>query len=250
MISYHLTVRGALQEVARLARTSPYVAVIETPIAKAEAVTQKQVDRYPTITASHVTRTHLRKAKLSVVQMVVMPPKGGMVTVFLMANVPPNSRENWWHALDEEDPFNWRNYQLTRGKNNAVTWRLSEGVRAHYRKRIARLIAGRSGKPVQGEAPYMLPTVTAAKEIHLLAEHLQRYPGLSGIRADVFELAQYSTKVWTNTRPKFPFPVWPTMQYMRFEAAKMAPISTITQHLEESEPDDVQDPEEDQATTS
>ena len=111
MLVFHATVTSALQTVARLARSSPMVATITAPVEKAEQIARRQVERYPTIAADHVTRTHLRKAKLPAVQLVVMPPKKGEVVMLLMSNTtPPNSREIWRDALNEDDPLTWRNY--------------------------------------------------------------------------------------------------------------------------------------------
>lgn len=237
MLSYHTTVTSALQTVARLARASPMVAVITAPVEKAEQIARRQVERYPTISADHVTRTHLRKAKLPAVQLVVMPPKKSEVVMLLLSNViPPNSREVWRDALSEDDPLQWRNYQLIRGKNKAITWRLSEQARQHYRKRLARLITGRGGIPGKGETPYMLPHQTARDQVLQMAAHMQHYPGLSGVRADVFDLAQHSTKLWRSTRPDEPYPAWPTMPYARFNQPQTAPLSELKNHQQE-EPD-------------
>lgn len=230
MFFYHLTVTSSLQNVARLTRSSPYVATLQVPVEKAIAVAEKQAGRYPTITADHVTRTHLRKAKLPVVQMVIMLPKDGMVTIYLISNQPAEKRETWEHVFDEDTPLIWRNYQLKRGKNDAVTWGLSEQAKGHYRERIARLITGRGGPVKDRKKPYQFPDETAADQVLLLAQHLQGYPGLSGIRTDVFDLAQYSTKVWKSTRPHHPYPEWPTMPYTRFKKAILAPLSRIMEN--------------------
>lgn len=242
MLRYHTTVTSALQTVARLARISPQVAVISAPVEKAEQIAQRQVERYPTITTTHATRTALRRAGIAAIQLVILPPKDGTVTMFLMSNViPPSSREEWGDALDSETPLTWRNYQLSRGKKNAVTWRLSTAVREHYRERIARLITGRGGIPGQGKQPYQLPDETARNQVLRLAAHLQHYPGLSGIRSDVFALAQHSTRLWNNTREQGQYPVWPTMPYARFAQPQMAPLADLIQHQEE--PDHDQDQE-------
>lgn len=243
MSSYHTTVSGALQSVARLARASPYVVRIDTPLAQAEKVAQKQIGRYPTITASNVTRTHLRKAKLPAVQMVIFPPDSKSITILLMSNIPVDKRENWEHVFDELTPLIWRNYQLTRGKNNSITWKLSEQAKAHYQQRLARLITGRGGQYAQGQKPYQLPDETAYRQVLNLAEHLRHYPGLSGIRADVFDLARYATKMWKSTRPDYPYPEWPTMPYLQFRSPKIAPLSALqeaqngTQNRQEESPE-------------
>ena len=107
MLVFHTTVTSALQTVARLARSSPMVATITAPVEKAEQIALRQVDRYPTITVDHVTRTHLRKAKLPAVQLVVMPPKGGEVVMLLMSNItPPKTLTR--HPLEAKDAKNSR----------------------------------------------------------------------------------------------------------------------------------------------
>lgn len=240
MLTYHLTVTSALQATARLARASPYVVVISAPVTRAEQVTARQVKRYPTITVDHSTRTALRKAKVPAVQLVVMPPKGGEITLLLWSNLPiPESRETWRLALDPMHPLTWRNYQLALSpKGGAITWRLSELMRNHYRQRLNRLITGRGGLPAPGHKPYQLPDATAHAQVLKLAEHLRHYPGLSGIRADVFDLAQHSTKLWKSTRPKTPPPAWPTMPYVRFSAPRTAPLSALADHSEETDHDE------------
>lgn len=224
---YHLTVTSALYMVARLARSSPYVAVIEVPLPKAVQVAQRQVSRHPTITATHTTRTALRRAGLAAVQLVVMPPSGDTVTMLLMSNVvPPSSREVWQRVLDPL-PLTWRNYELTRLPDSRVTWRLSQAARDHYRQRLARLITGRGGPPAQGERPYQLPPATAAEQVRKLAAHLGNYPGFAGIRSDIFELAQHSTKLWNATHSQGQWPEWPTMPYVRFSQPQTAPLSDL-----------------------
>lgn len=237
MLQYHITVNSALKTVARLARLSPLVAVIEVPVSQAEQVAQRQLKRFPSITATHVTRTALRKVGVAAVQLVIMPPKGGLVTLLLMSNIrPSDSREVWFNGLDATSPLTWRNYELSRGKNGAVTWRLSAAARDHYRKRLARLIAGRGGLPAPGQQPYQLPEATSRDQVLKLAAHMQHYPGFSGVRADVFDLAQYSTRVWRKTQKGVTIPMWPTMPYTRFSAPQTAPLSALSHHQEE--PDD------------
>lgn len=253
MLVYHTTVRSALQAVARLARSSPMMAIIHAPVARAESIALRQIDRYPVITATHVTRTHLRRAGMPAVQLVVMPPKGDETTMFLMSNVAPQpTREVWRPALDPEEPLIWRNYQLTTMPSGAITWRLSEQARGHYRHRIARLITGRGGLPKPGDKPYMLPDETAHAQLLKLADHLQHYPGVSGIRADVFELAQYSTKVWQATRKRGAYPLWPTMPYTRFNIPQTAPLAEIQNHQpyqDQEDPTDDQDQAQDDDQT-
>lgn len=228
-MKYHTSVTGALRTIARLSKSSPYVAPILAPIPKAEAVAQRQVKRYPSIVADHRTRTALRAAGIPAVQLVILPPDAEDVPMILMSNLPANERESWQHVWDPEVPLEWRNYVLTRRKNGAITWRLSDSARQHYQNRIARLITGRGGAPAEGKQPYQLSDETAAAQVLKLAEHLSHYPGLSGIRSDVFDLAQYSTRVWRSTRPNYPFPKWPTMPYTRFQTAPMAPLWKLTE---------------------
>jgi hypothetical protein len=228
VLTYHVTVTSGLQAVARLARLSPLMAVIEAPVGKAEQVAERQPGRYPSITQSHVTRTALRRVQLPAVQLVILPPTDGVATLLLCSNlVPPGTREEWRHVLDASTPLAWRNYQLTVTEKGRITWRLREAVRAEYRQRIARLITGRGGVPRMGISPYQLPAESARLQVLKLAEHLGRYPGLSGIRSDVFDLAQYSTKVWKSTHPELPFPAWPTMPYLPFLQPATAPLSEI-----------------------
>ena len=161
-------------------------------------------------------------------QQVILPPTQGNVTLLLMSNVVPEpSREQWRLALDPDDLLRWRNYELYRSPEGTITWRLSEQVRAHYRMRITRSITGRGGRPKPGERPYQLPPATARQQVLQLAVHLGRYPGFSGIRADVYSLAQHSTKVWHNTHPHEPFPVWPKMPYLRFGQYRTAPLDDL-----------------------
>jgi hypothetical protein len=248
MLRYHVTVTSALQAVARLARLSPMVAVIEVPVSKAQQVAERQAKRYPAILATHTTRTALRKAGFPAVQLVVMPPTGDTVTMYLMCNeTPTGSREMWRDALDSQQPLTWRNYSLTRTAKGGVTWRLSEQVRDQYRKRIARLITGRGGKPAAGEQPYQLPSHVAHQQVLNLAAHMMRYPGLSGVRGDVFQLAQYSTKVWKSTHPKESYPAWPLLPYTPYLQPRTLPLEDIAQHPQEN-PDHDQDQDEETAS--
>ena len=224
---YHTTVTGLLQTVARLSKSSPYVAPIVAPKSKAEQVAYKQAKRYPTITAGHATRTALRKARLPAVQLVIFPPEGESVAMLLMSNIQPDGRERWGHVLDPDRPLEWRNYMLATGKNGVHTWRLTEDTREQYRLQLARLITGRGGIPAPQESPYQLPDETARAQVLKLAQHLTHYPGFSGIRSDVYDLAQYSTRVWKSTR-QTPYPEWPNMPYIRFQAAPTAPLSELT----------------------
>lgn len=246
VLHYHRTVTSALHTVARLARSSPWVAVIEVPVMKAVQVAQRQVSRHPTIMATHTTRTALRRAGVAAVQLVVMPPTGDTVTMLLMSNVvPPGSREVWQHALIPE-PLTWRNYALTRLPDNRVTWRLSEAARDHYRQRVARLITGRGGPVDQGKRPYQLPPETAAQQILQLAAHLRHYPGFAGVRSDIFDLAQHSTKIWKATHSQRQWPVWPTMPYVRFSQPQTRPIEELTHFLEEQKNAKTNDNQHDQ----
>lgn len=227
VLNYHITVTSGLQDVARLARASPQVAVIQAPLGKALQIAQRQVDRYPVIASDHGTRTALRRAGLPAVQLVAMPPDRETITLMLLSNVPGGEREQWRPVIDEDEPLIWRHYQLVRSSTGSITWRLSEAMRAHYRQRLNRLITGWSGKPKPGDRPYQLSPDTARTQVLLLAQHLQRYPGLSGIRRDVHELAQHSTRVWGSTHPALPYPVWPTMPYLRYQQPRTAALSGL-----------------------
>lgn len=224
---YHTTVTSGLQCIARLARASPQVAVIRAPLAKALQVAERQADRYPTIGADHGTRTALRRVGMPAVQLVILPPDRDMITLVLLSNVAPDDREQWQLALDPDWPLHWRNYQLASGPTGAITWRLTEAIREHYRKRINRLITGRGGPPGPGERPYQYPPETARTQVLLLAQHLQRYPGLGGVRRDVYALAQHSTRVWQGTHPDQPYPHWPTMPYLPYRRPQTAPLSDL-----------------------
>ena len=226
MLTYHLTVTSALQAVARLARISPYVVVITVPTDQAERVAMKQVGRYPIISASHTARSALRKAEMPAIQLVVMPPMGGQVSLLLMSNVPPpDTRETWENALTA--PLIWRNYALCLAPDGRVTWRLSQPARERYTRRLDTLIKGR-GAQQAGKRSYVPPPDTAHARVLDLATHLLRYPGLSGIRSDVFTLAQYSTRIWCATHPRRPYPVWPRMPYLRFTRPQTAPLAALS----------------------
>lgn len=220
-----------------MARASPYVVIIQVPISKAADVAVKQSQRYPTIIADHSTRSALRRIGFPVVQMVILPPDERSITLLLLTNSPPDDREKWQLGLDPDWPLRWRNYQLCRMPSGAISWRLSEQVRGHYRQRINRLITGRGGVPASGQKPYQLPPDTARKQILELAGHLSHYPGFSGVRRDVFELARHSTKVWQNTHPDYPYPRWPPMPYLRFSQSQTTLISDLIEgkYAEENE---------------
>lgn len=227
---FHKTVTSALQTVTRLARSSPYYAELRVPITRAEAVSDKLARRFPTIYATHTTRTALRKAKVPALHLVVMPPevaKGEVVMLLLSNLIPENSGEMWRLCLDPEQPLIWRNYELTKLEDGRITWKLSEVAERHYRKRLARLITGRGGLTPKGKRPYQLPDATAYQQVLLMARHLNHYPGLAGVRRSVFALAQHSTRMWKATRPHHTYPTWPTMPYVRLSAAQTAPLSEL-----------------------
>lgn len=226
---YHTTVTSGLRLVARLARASPWASPIETPINKASLIAAKQAERHPTILADHGTRTALRRAILPAVQLVIMPPGETTITLLLLSNlVPSGSREEWHLALDPDWPLAWRNYELSRSPSGAITWRLSGRTRAHYRQRVDRLITGRGGIPAPGKAPYQLSPDTARAQVLSLADHLSHYPGFSGVRADIYDLARHSTRVWRSTHPQQPIPLWPTMPYLRFGESRTAALSDLS----------------------
>ena len=202
--------------------------VIQAPLEKVEQIAQRQVNRYPSIGATHVTRSALRNVSIPAVQLVIMPPDEGTISLILLSNAPPDDREQWQLALDADWPLSWRNYQLACSEKGAITWRLREAVREHYRLRINRLITGRGGKAVPGERPYQYSPQIARMEVLLLADRLHRYPGLSGVRRDVFGLAQHSTRVWRSTHPGHPFPQWPTMPYLPYRQPQTAPLTDLS----------------------
>ncbi|WP_227978776.1 hypothetical protein [Deinococcus terrestris] len=235
---YHRTVTSGLQATLHLARASPIVAVIQAPIAKAEAIAQRQIDRYPTITASHTLRSSLRRAKYPVVQMVILPPTGEHITLVLMSNAEPSgSREDWFNGLDPAAPFTWRNYELTRQEGQRLTWRLNNQARAYYRKHIARAVTGRGGRQLHANkagkitgkvvARRQHPPLVARTQLLRLGDHLSHYPGFSGVRKDVFDLYVYSQRVWRSTHPDEPPPAWPYMPYLRYCAPKRARLSDL-----------------------
>ena len=226
MLRYHITVTSGLQCVARLARLSPIVAVLDVPVSKALKVAQRQLDRYPTIATTHGTRTALRAMGMPTVQLVVMPPSDGTVTMLLLSNrEPPDTRERWQDAYGP-DPLTWRNYELCVTAHGSVSWRLSKAARVHYRQRIARLITGR-GLAVQGQRPYQLPDATASAQLQQLQIHLYRYPGLSGVRSDIASLQRYARTVWTTTRRSRYWTVWPHQPYARYRAPQTAPLDIL-----------------------
>lgn len=224
---YHRSVRSGLRAIALVARASPYVVLIQAPLDRAIEIARRQVERYPSIGVDHSTRTALRKVGQPAVQMVIMPPDGDKVSLVLLSNVIPNEREQWQLALDPDWPLVWRHYQLASGRGEAITWRLNEQIRAHYRCRINRLITGRGGQPRPGEKLYQLPAAAAREQLLKLADHLTHYPGFSGIRQDVFELAQHSSKVWRSTHPQEPAPLWPRMPYLRFRTPETADLANL-----------------------
>lgn len=237
MLLYHTTVVSGLQAVARLARLSPYIVKIVAPLGKAQQVAERQVDRYPSITAPHTTRTALRRAGYPAVQLVVMPPRDEQVTMYLMSQDPVEGREIWRYIADLDEPTIWGAYQFDVTDAGRATWRLSEAKREHYRHRIARLITGRGGVVVDQDgrrrAAYQPTPEAAHKAVSNLIQHLGVYPGFAGVRADLFALAQYSTRVWNSTHPKRPYPVWPRHPTLPYIKPRTAPLYTITQHPQE-----------------
>ncbi|GGR34549.1 hypothetical protein [Deinococcus ruber] len=184
-----------------------------------------------------------------------------MVSIILLSTaIPAESREVWRDAFDAEKPLTWRNYALTRTPKERITWRLSVDARKQYRTRIARLITGGGGvihprvklkklagksveKPKQEygekrrEIPRRLSSDAARRQILNLAAHMQHYPGLSGIRSDVFDLAQYCTRVWKSTHPDSAFPLWPKMPILPYLQPRMAPLANIIQESVQEAPE-------------
>lgn len=232
---YHSTVTSGLQASARLIRKSPYVVQIEVPVDKVVAIVERQVKRYPSITQTHTTRTALRKVNLPVIQLVVMPPNGQTITLFLFSNqVPLDTRETWRLALDLTTPLTWRNYELTQLEKGQISWRLSRQVRERYGVQLTRLITGRGGVRqgmtpggMRRQAKYQLRPEVAHTQVLKLAAHLGRYPGLGGVRRDVQALARQSTRLWHSTHPQRPYPVWPYQPYLPYRTPRMAPLSDL-----------------------
>lgn len=234
---YHVTVTSGLQAVVRLVRKSPFVVQLEVPVQKVVGVAARQVARYPSITQTHVTRTALRKVDLPVIQLVVMPPSGERITLFLLSNqVPAGTRETWVHALDCEAPLTWRHYELVELEGGRLSWRLSRQVRERYAVQLRRLITGRGGSNavltpggLRRQARYQLRPEVAHQQVLKLAAHLGRYPGLAGVRRDVFALAQQSTRLWQSTHPQRPHPVWPYQPYLPYLAPRTALLSELVE---------------------
>ena len=146
--------------------------------------------------------------------------------MLLLSNrVPPDTREQWQHALGPV-PLTWKNYELCVTAHGSVTWRLSRSARVHYRQRIARLITGR-GLTLPGQRPYQLPDATAAIQLQKLQIHLYRYPGLAGVRSDVAALQRYARTTWTCTRPRAHWNDWPYQPYTRYLSPQTAPLQEL-----------------------
>ncbi|WP_189643837.1 hypothetical protein [Deinococcus piscis] len=249
----HSTVTPALQQIARTVKTSPLAATIVLPRETAEKRIQILRERYPSVVADHLTRSALRKVGLPAVTMVIMPPDKDRVTVFLLSNIAPDDRENWQQVLDEYEPLTWRNYSLTTQAvmlaeshkykkpktipvkaRERITWRLSRNARMTYEKNVKRLIHGRypRQKTPQNEAKLPAPGTTRSptgvrKQLEGLGQHLTHYPGLSGIRTDIWLLYMYAARMWEKQYPKEAALVWPKPPYSRLLPVKMAPLETL-----------------------
>lgn len=242
---------SGLQAVARLARLSPYIVEITVPLGKAQQVAERQANRYPSITAPHTTRTALRRAGYPAVQLVVMPPRGEQVTMYLMSGEPVEGREVWRHIADLDEPTIWGAYEFGLTRKGRATWRLSQAKRNHYQVRIARLIVGRGGVVIgpngHPQGAYRPGPEVAHRAVTQLIQHTRVYPGFSGVRADLFELGQYSTRVWKSTHPKHPYPVWPRHPTLPYIRPRIAPLSDLIHHQPDPQEAPDHDPEEEEA---
>lgn len=251
-ISAHSTVTPALQMTCRLLRKSPYVATVHLPRATAEKRIEVLQERYPSVLSEHQTCSALRHLKLPAVKMLVMPPQGQQVTVFLLANVVPDNREVWTPALNPATPLTWKKYEVTTGgrmheacrgykpleplsKKQAerLTWRLSSEQREAYRQDITRLIHSHRAGPSDrssswGTGPKVIRTLPAIQtRLESLGVHLLRYPGFSGIRTDIWLLERHMQRLWQQQHPHLPCPHWPHPPYLSLLPAKLKPLSVL-----------------------
>ncbi len=250
----HGTVTPALQGVARLVRTSPLAAVVTLPRTTAERRILTLYDRYPSAAADHLTRSSLRHLRQPAVSLIVMPPEQDTVAVLLLTNVVPDDREVWTPALDPAYPLRWRAYELATGATMAqashgalqpsaarlksITWRLAAERRDNYRQTITRLIhsATPSTKTFKNPAQCTARRTPAGARdaLERLGTHLVRYPGLSGIRTDVWLLGHHMYRLWNQQLPKEPAPSWPRHRYSTLLAAQFAPLESLWIPLEDT----------------
>lgn len=232
-LRYHTTVTSGLQGVARLARLSPLYVPVTVPVAKAAQVAARQAQRYPSITQAAGTRTALRRAGYPAVQLVTLPPRDSTVTLVLLSGLEPtNGREVWQDSRDPQTPLRWGPYELSTSQEGSVTWRLSQERRAHYRRRLTRLIVGQ-GLP--GGRVIRLPDDVARLKVEGLAQHLLSYPGLSGVREDYDLLRRHAERTWASTRSRASPPCWPYKAYLPFlrpHTAAMTQLPSGDDHAE------------------
>lgn len=260
----YATVTPALQQVLRLLPASPYAAVLELPRATAERAARRALERYPSATAHRNVQSALRSQGLPSVRAVLMPPDLDAVALLLLANVPPDDREDWRHAADPLRPLTWRGYEVAsvaalQGEADRLrkprprratdaerhTWRLSRQAREDFRQQITRIIhstkpgpdARRSGGPLPGR------TRTPAGQraaLESLGRHLGSFPGLNGINTDRWLLQQHMLRLWKQQHPKEPPPEWPRFPWSQPLPAKLAPLADLwpdpINHAQEIEP--------------
>lgn len=244
-------VSPALQRVARLLHTSPYVAHVILPRASAEQRAALLMERYPTTTAHRNVRSALRVSGFPVVQAVVMPPQVDCVSVLLLTNIPPDDREVWHVATDAQQPLRWRAYEVTTAAriqaeadkvrrpyprrvadSNRLTWRLAAHIRQDYRTQITRII--HSTKPSHiaqpGTGPRHGTTRTLdgqSAALERLGRHLRLYPGLNGVNTDRWLLKLHMERLWRQQHSGFPSPSWPHYPYLSMLPAPTAPLAHL-----------------------
>ena len=242
------TTTAALQQALRLLRVQPYTVAISVPLERAARTVEKLRARYPSITAHRNAQSALRGLGLPCVQLLVMPPHAGNVTLLLVATAPPDDREPWRLALDPVQPLLWRGYQLTTvatmqaeadqhrrpqprraGDAERLTWRLAPHVRQAHRTTITRLCS--AGRPAQGRNRRGGPRAGTTRspegahaQLQALGRHLGAYPGLNGINVDRWLLARHMQRQWRQHHAQIAPPLWPRYPYVRAVAVRYAPL--------------------------
>ncbi|AWT37843.1 hypothetical protein DM785_19205 (plasmid) [Deinococcus actinosclerus] len=180
------------------------------------------------------------------VSAVLMPPDEGSVTLLLLANIPPDDRERWCLATDPADPLVWRNYELVRvaalheemnryrrpqvlrGEDaDRLTWRLSSDARARYREQVTRVIHSTRSRTGQGGPIHTRTTPGQAAQLTRLGEHLARYPGLHGIRNDVWVIGLHARRLWRQQHPEAPPIPWPVLRPTLMHRVTTAPLVSL-----------------------
>lgn len=239
------TVTPALQSILKALPTSPYVTSIVLPGPKAKRTLDKILRRYPSVLMDRRTRSAMRRATppMPTVSAVLMPPDEGGVTLILLANIPPDDRENWRLATDPVDPLVWRNYEVVAVADlheemnryrrpqrlggasvSRLTWRLSSDARARYREQITRTIHSARSRTGQGGPIHTRTTPGQAAQLARLGAHLARYPGAHGIRSDVWVLGLHARRLWRQQHPKAAPLSWPVLPYWCMQTLTTAPL--------------------------